>query len=137
MTFGKCYYITHTKRYTLNRQKLEYAFEQKDLEVILSAELKLDERTSMKVKKVNVIVELIRRNFSYLYCLLLKKLFTTFVRRNLECGQTTWAPYLKKYVTMLENVQRKAAKLVDEFHHLSYSGRLRRLNLPSLVYRRV
>ena len=33
-------------------------------------------------------------------------------------------------------MQRQAVKLVDGFHHISYSERLKNLNLPSLVYRR-
>ena len=63
------------------------------------------------------------------------KLFTTFVRSHLEYGKVIRTPHLKKYVTILENVQRQAVKLVDGFHHISYSERLKNLNLPSLVYR--
>ena len=37
---------------------------------------------------------------------------------------------------MLENVQIRATKLVDGFGNLEYPERLRRLNLPTLVYRR-
>ena len=33
-------------------------------------------------------------------------------------------------------MQRRATKLVDGFHHMSYSERLKKLNLPSLVYSR-
>ena len=117
----KFYNITHT--------------EQKDLEVILDAKLKFEEHISVKVKKANAIAGLIRRTFSYLDGSLLKKLFTTFVRPHLEYGQVIWAPHLKKYITILENVQRQATKLVDGFHHMSYSERLKKLNLPSLVYR--
>ena len=47
-----------------------------------------------------------------------------------------WTPHSKKYITILENVQRRATELVDGFHHMSYSERLKKLNLPSLVYRR-
>ena len=50
LTLGKCYNITHTERYTLHRQKLEDFFEQKDL----------DENISVKLKKQNAMVELIR-----------------------------------------------------------------------------
>ena len=38
--------------------------------------------------------------------------------------------------TILENVQHGATKLVDGFIHMSYSERLKQLNLPSLVYKR-
>ena len=65
-----------------------------------------------------------------------QKLLTTFVRPHLEYGRPVWAPHLKKYITILENVLRRATKLVDGFHRMSYSERLKKLNLPSLVYRR-
>ena len=65
-----------------------------------------------------------------------KVLFTTFARPHLEYGQVIWTPHLKKYITILENVQRRATKLVDGFYRMSYSERLKKLNLPSLVYRR-
>ena len=37
---------------------------------------------------------------------------------------------------MLENVQKRATKLVDGFDTLEYEERLRRLELPTLVHRR-
>ena len=88
------------------------------------------------MKKANAIAGLIHRTFSYLDGPLFKKLFPTFVRPHLEYGQAIWTPHLKKYITILENVQRWATKLVDGVHHMIYSERLRKLNLPSLVYRR-
>ena len=90
----------------------------------------------MIVKKANAITGLIRRTFSYLDGPLFKKLFTTFVTPHLEYKQLIWTPHLKKYITILENVQRRATKLVDGIHHMSYSKWLKKLNLPSLVYRR-
>ena len=36
----------------------------------------------------------------------------------------------------MENVQRRATTLVDGFYRMSYSERLKKLNLSSLVYRR-
>ena len=46
------------------------------------------------------------------------------------------APHLKKYVDMIEKVQMRPTKLVDGFGRLSYEDRLRRLELPTLIYRR-
>ena len=86
LALGKFYNITHTEKYTFQRQELEHVFEQKDLGVILNAELKFDEHISAKVKKANAIAGLIRRTFSYVDGPLFKK----------------------KYLTILENVQRRA-----------------------------
>ena len=89
-----------------------------------------------KWKKANAITGLICRTFSYLDGPLLKKSFITFVRPHLEYGQVMCTLHLKKYITILENVQRWSTKLVNGFYHMSYSERLKKLNLPSLVYRR-
>ena len=86
LTLGKFDNITHTEKYTLHRQELEYVFEQKDLGVILDVELKFDEHITVKVKKANAITGLIRRTFSYLDGPLFNKLITTFVRPHLEYG---------------------------------------------------
>ena len=133
---GKFYNIIHTEKYSLHRQELEHVLEQKNLGVILDAELQFDEQISAKLKKANGLAVFIRRTFSYLDGPLYKKLFTTFVRPHLEYGQVIWTPHLKKYITILENVQRQTTKLEDGFHHMSDSERLKKLNLPSQVYRR-
>ena len=91
---------------------------------------------SGKVRKANAIVGLIRRSFSFLDCKLFKKLYTTFVRPHLEYAQSVWAPHLKKYINMLENVQIRATKLVDGLGSVNYPEQLRKLQLPTLVYRR-
>ena len=119
LTLGKFYNITRTEKCTLHRQELEHVFELKDLGVILDAVLKFAEHISMKVEKANTIIGLIRRTFSYLDGPLFKKLFTTFVRPHLEYVQVIWTPHMKNYVTILENVQHRATKLVDGFYHMS------------------
>ena len=63
LTLGNLYNITHTEKYTLHWQELDDVFEQKDLGVILDAELKSEEHISMKVKKANAIAGLIGRTF--------------------------------------------------------------------------
>ena len=136
LTLGKCEDIRHTERYQLYGNELEHVFEEKDLGVYIDSELKFDEHISNKVNKANAMVGLIRRSFSYLDGELFKKLYTCFVRPHLEYAQSIWQPHLIKQKKMIENVQIRATKLVDGFHDLSYEERLKKLNLPTLTYRR-
>ena len=51
--------------------------------------------------------------------------------------QSVWSPYLKKHIHMIENVQRRAKKVIPGFNKLSYEKRLKKLKLPTLKYRRL
>ena len=48
-----------------------------------------------------------------------------------------WSVINKKEAILIENVQRRATRLVKEIQHLSYGDRLRNLGLPTLQYRRI
>ena len=65
-----------------------------------------------------------------------RKLFTAMVRPHLEYGQVIWSPIKKKDIISIENVQRRASKSIPELKNLSYPERLKKLNLPTLSYRR-
>ena len=136
LTLGRLENITHTHRYEIGGNELEHVFEEKDLGVTIDFELNFEQHISSKVNKANAIMGLIRRSFSFLDSKLFKNLFTAFVRPHLEYAQAVWAPHLKKHVNMIENVQKRATKLVDGFRDIEYSERLRMLNLPTLAYRR-
>ena len=136
LTLGRFENIKHTHRYSICHNELEHVFEEKDLGVTIDSELKFEEHMSAKVKKANSIVGLIRRSFSFLDCALFKTLFITFVRPHLEYAQAVWAPHLRKHINMIENVQIRATKLVDGLGKLDYPERLKKLELPTLAYRR-
>ena len=137
LTLGKFHNIMHTHRYSIYSNEIEHVFEEKDLGVILDSDLTFDEHISKKVQKANAIVGLIRRTFSFLDEKSFIKLYTSFVRPHLEYAQTVWSPHTMKFIDMLENVQIRATKLVDGLGNMEYSDRLRRLNLPTLTYRRI
>ena len=63
-------------------------------------------------------------------------LYKSIVRPHIEYAVTVCAPLYKKDMIAIENVQRRATKLVTSIKHLSYQERLRKLGLPSLEYRR-
>ena len=55
---------------------------------------------------------------------------------HLEYANQIWYPNLKKHKTSIENVQRRATRLVGSLRGLSYEERLRELKLPTTEYRR-
>ena len=69
---------------------------------------------------------IIRRTFEYLEDKCFSTVFKSFVRPHIEYANQVWSP------TALENVQRRATKLIP-----GYKERLIRLNLPTLSYRRL
>ena len=64
------------------------------------------------------------------------KLYKTLVRTHTDYGNSIWYPVTKKNKQAIENLQRRATKIVPEIKDLSYEERLRELNLPTLEYRR-
>ena len=136
LTLGRFENIRHAHRYTICYNEMDHVFNEKDLGVTIDAELKFEEHISRKVRIANAIVGQIRRSFSYLDCDTFRRIYTAFVRPHLEYGQAVWSPHLLRNINMLENVQVRATKLVDGLSHMEYSDRLKRLNLPTLAFRR-
>ena len=65
-------------------------------------------------------------------------LYKSMVRLHIEYATQVWSPQYKKDKITLENVQRRAMRLVKCIKHLSYSERLKafEFNLPTLEDRR-
>ena len=63
-------------------------------------------------------------------------LYKSIVRSHLEYAVTVCSPLYKNDMIVIENVQRRATKLVSSIRHLSYLERLINLGLLSLEYRR-
>ena len=92
---------------------------------------------SKQVNKANSILGLIRRGFDDPCPSVFQTLYTTFVRPHLEYAQSVWQPRLRRSINLIEGVQRRATKLIKPILNLTYSERLKRLNLPSLEFRRL
>ena len=129
--------IDHAYRYTISNNELEHVDFEKNLGVTIDAELKFSEYyISRKVQVANGIIGQIRRSFTYLDCETFKRIYIAFFRPHIEYGQVVWSPHLLKYINTIENVQIRATKLIDGFGKLDITEKLKRLNLPTLAYRR-
>ena len=136
LTLGIFYNITHTDKYTLHWQELENVLAEKDLGVILDAELKVCEHILVKIKQANALVGLIRRTFSSLDGPLFKKLFSTFIRPHLEYDKVICTPHLEKIYNYFGNCATSSHKIGGWFSSYELLRKAKKMNLSSLVYRR-
>ena len=109
---------------------------QKDLGVFVDNELIFRSHILKVVSKANGILGTIRRTFRFLDKDSLLLLYKAMVRPVIEYGFPAWSPLYQKDIDSIEAVQRRATRLVPGFCDFSYEDRLRRLDLPSLTYRR-
>ena len=77
------------------------------------------------------------RTFQYIDEDMFKTLYKTMIRSHLEYAAPVWSPYTWKLAEELEKVQRRATKRVPSLAELKYEERLRKLKLPTLIYRRI
>ena len=137
---GTAYYMdTKDKDGNTTRIRLKETQEEKDLGVTVDKALSFKNHVEEATLKANRVVGNIRRSFDYLSLETFTLLFKSMVRPILEYGHCVWKPDEEKQKGLcrtLENVQKRATKLLGEIKDLSYPERLRKLKLPSLEHRR-
>lgn len=110
---------------------------EKDIGVTFDTKLTFEKHISEKINKANSILGLITHTFEYKDESTIITLYKALVRPHLEFANQVWAPYLKKHVNSIENVQRRMTRLLPGMKDLSYPERLRKVKLPTLGYRRL
>ena len=117
-------------------QELNREDSEKDLGVHFSSTLNFEQHINNTVNKVNKIIGLIRRKFTYMDKNLFLTLYKSLIRSQLDYGNLIYFPTTKKCKQLVENAQRRATRLVPELRGMTYEERLRELNLSTLDYRR-
>ena len=107
-----------------------------DLGVIFDNKLSFNEHIAAKVKRANQALGTIKNTFTYLDSDIFLPLYKAYIRPHLEYASVIWMPSFHKDILAIEQVQRRATRLVPSVKHLSYEDRLRVLGLPTLLYRR-
>ncbi len=110
---------------------------EKDLGVHIDDHLKFSYHIAKIVNKAHAIMGSIRRAFRFLDADIFFKLYKGLVRPHLEYAVQVWHPYQKKEIRKIEAVQRHATKQICNMKNLEYSERLKKLKLPTLLYRRM
>ena len=123
--------------YSLDGTNLKCVNFEKDLGVYLDSSLKPSRQCADAARKGNWILGLIRRNFNFHERDIIVRLYKQMVRPHLEYAIQVWNPYFSKDKQLLENVQRRATKLIGCLRNLPYEERLKILGLTSLELRRI
>lgn len=109
---------------------------EKDLGVYIDNSLCFRQHVATSTTKANRMMGIIRRSFDFLTVSMFLYLFKALVRPVLEYGHSVWQPHHKMLCQEVENVQRRATKLLPCLQNKSYSERLATLDLPCLEHRR-
>jgi hypothetical protein len=122
--------------YTVGPTVVKYSRIEKDLGIEIDSHLSFDQHITNKIKTANMMAGWIRRSFQFMNKEIFQLLYPSLVRCHLEYGATVWSPYLQKHIDSIEEVQKRATKMVPGLRRKPYPERLQILNLPTLTYRR-
>ena len=123
--FGKCKCL-HTgpgntgMNYEMGGTILSKTVKEKDLWVSMNANMKVSEQCRIAASKGNQVIGMIRRNITYKEKSLIVPMYKAIVRPHLEYCIQAWSPDIRKYIDMLEKIQRRATKLIPGLKDLRY-----------------
>lgn len=123
-------------QYHLEEEVIQPANEEKDLGVIMHTSLNVSHQVAKSVNTANKILGTIRRTITNKTKQNIVRLYKTLVRPHLEYCIQAWRPHLQKDINKLENVQRRALKMIQGFNSIPYEERLKKTRLITLERRR-
>jgi len=117
-------------------KELKETFVERDLGIMVNHKLNWKDQVDNAVQRAQNALVMLKRTFKHWNAKMFVKLYKAYVRPHLEYCAVAWSPFRKRDVFRLEQVQRRATKLVPKIRHMNYETRLANLELPTLEDRR-
>ena len=112
--------------YEMGGTILSITVKEKYLGVTMKANMKVSEQCRIAASKGYQVLGMIRRNITYKDKSLIVTLYKAIVRPHLEYCIHAWSPCIRKGIYMLEQIQRRATKLIPGLRYIRYEERLYR-----------
>ena len=141
-SFGKCKCLptgpgNTGMNYEIGGTILSKTVKETYLVVSMNANMKVSEQCRIAAAKGNQVIGMIRRNITYKENSLIVPLYKAIVIPHLEYCKQAWSPYLRKYIDMLEEIQRTGTKLIPGLRDLRYEERLKECEMTTIETRRL
>ena len=109
---------------------------EKDVGVLVPTNLKFEEQCSAAIAKANCVLGQIKRAFNTRDTGVILNAFKTYVLPHLDYCCQVWSPATKKWSKKIEQVQKRALRLIPSLNGLSYINKLKSLEMLTLENRR-